>query len=170
MDISSFPSFGMSLNATTTKYWSQVYIMFQHTFFLFQGDIDGNGTLDCEEFVTVLLHIKKMSNEEYLPKAFKYFDKDGNGYIEMEELMEALADDELGPNEQVVKDIIRDVDTDKVSSQNKLKRTMFQVASSERSCQETISFPSFVFVKCKLMFDKVKLLHLGRSVNQQQSP
>jgi calcium-dependent protein kinase len=85
-----------------------------------QGDIDGNGTLDCEEFVTVLLHIKKMSNEEYLPKAFKYFDKDGNGYIEMEELMEALGDDELGPNEQVVKDIIRDVDTDKVSSGNKL--------------------------------------------------
>ncbi|CAM0952394.1 unnamed protein product [Alopecurus aequalis] len=77
------------------------------------GDIDGNGTLDCEEFVAVLFHIKKMSNEEYLPKAFKYFDKDGNGYIEMEELMEALADGELGPNEQVVKDIIRDVDTDK---------------------------------------------------------
>ncbi|PNT64929.1 hypothetical protein BRADI_4g35100v3 [Brachypodium distachyon] len=77
------------------------------------GDIDGNGTLDCEEFVTVLLHIKKMSNEEYLPKAFKYFDKDGDGFIEMEELMEALADDELGPNEQVVKDIICDVDTDK---------------------------------------------------------
>jgi calcium-dependent protein kinase len=88
-----------------------------------QGDIDGNGTLDCEEFVTVLLHIKKMSNEEYLPKAFKYFDKDGNGYIEMEELMEALGDDELGPNEQVVKDIIRDVDTDKVSSGNKLIKT-----------------------------------------------
>uniref|UniRef100_A0A0E0M3C2 Calcium-dependent protein kinase n=1 Tax=Oryza punctata TaxID=4537 RepID=A0A0E0M3C2_ORYPU len=76
------------------------------------GDIDGNGTLDCEEFVTVLLHIKKMSNEEYLPKAFKFFDKDGNGFIEMEELMDALGD-ELGPTEQVVKDIIRDIDTDK---------------------------------------------------------
>ncbi|KAM3276703.1 hypothetical protein ACQJBY_044851 [Aegilops geniculata] len=76
------------------------------------GDIDGNGTLDTDEFVTVLLHIKKMSNEEYLPEAFKYFDKDGNGYIEMEELMEALGDDELGPDEQVIKYIIRDVDTD----------------------------------------------------------
>lgn len=65
--------------------------------------------------MTVLLHIKKMSNEEYLPEAFKYFDKNGNGYIEMEELMEALGDDELGPDEQVIKDIIRDVDTDKVS-------------------------------------------------------
>ncbi|KAG8057386.1 hypothetical protein GUJ93_ZPchr0002g25790 [Zizania palustris] len=80
------------------------------------GDLDGNGTLDCEEFLTVLLHIKKMSNEEYLPKAFKFFDKDGNGFIEMEELMEALADGELGPTEQVVKDIIHDIDMDKVSS------------------------------------------------------
>lgn len=57
-----------------------------------------------------------MSNGEYLPKAFKFFDKDGNGFIEMEELMEALADGELGHNEKVVKDIIRDIDTDKVSS------------------------------------------------------
>uniref|UniRef100_A0A0D9XFK8 Calcium-dependent protein kinase n=1 Tax=Leersia perrieri TaxID=77586 RepID=A0A0D9XFK8_9ORYZ len=77
------------------------------------GDTDGNGTLDCEEFVTVLLHIKKMSNEEYLPKAFKFFDKDGNGFIEIEELMDALGDGELAPTEQVVKDIIRDIDTDK---------------------------------------------------------
>ncbi|KAF8701099.1 hypothetical protein HU200_033751 [Digitaria exilis] len=77
------------------------------------GDIHGNGTLDCEEFVTVLLHIKKMSNNEYLPTAFKFFDKDGNGFIEMEELMEALGDDELKPNGQVVDDIIREVDKDK---------------------------------------------------------
>ncbi|XP_015696753.2 calcium-dependent protein kinase 22 isoform X2 [Oryza brachyantha] len=77
------------------------------------GDIDGDGTLDCEEFVTVLLHIKKMSNEEYLPKVFKFFDKDGNGFIEMEELMEALGDGELGLTEQVIKDIIQDIDTDK---------------------------------------------------------
>ncbi|XP_066390552.1 calcium-dependent protein kinase 22-like [Miscanthus floridulus] len=77
------------------------------------GDIHGNGTLDCEEFVTVLLHIKKMSNNEYLPKAFKFFDKDGNGFIEMAELMEALGDGELKPNEQVVNDIIREVDKDK---------------------------------------------------------
>ncbi|XP_062193711.1 calcium-dependent protein kinase 22-like [Phragmites australis] len=77
------------------------------------GDIEGNGALDCEEFVTVLLHIKKMSNEEYLPKAFKFFDKDGNGFIEMEELMEALGDGGLGPNDQVVNDIISEVDKDK---------------------------------------------------------
>lgn len=84
-------------------------------FFILQGDIHGSGTLDCEEFVTVLLHIKKMSSDEYLPKAFKFFDKDGNGFIEMEELTEALADGELKPNEQVVNEIICEVDKDKVS-------------------------------------------------------
>uniref|UniRef100_A0A0A8YP72 EF-hand domain-containing protein n=1 Tax=Arundo donax TaxID=35708 RepID=A0A0A8YP72_ARUDO len=77
------------------------------------GDIEGNGTLDCEGFVTILLHIKKMSTEEYLPKAFEFFDKDRNGFIEMEELMEALGDGELRPNELVVNDIISEVDKDK---------------------------------------------------------
>ncbi|ONM56361.1 Calcium-dependent protein kinase 24 [Zea mays] len=77
------------------------------------GDIHGTDTLDCEEFVTVLLHIKKMSNDEYLPKAFEFFDKDGNGFIEMSELMETLSDGELKPDEQLVNDIIQEVDKDK---------------------------------------------------------
>jgi calcium-dependent protein kinase len=56
-----------------------------------------------------------MRNDEYLPKAFKFFDKDGNGFIDMEELMEALGDGELKPNGQVINDIICEVDKDKVS-------------------------------------------------------
>ncbi|KAL6900689.1 hypothetical protein ACP4OV_005365 [Aristida adscensionis] len=71
------------------------------------ADTDGNGTLDCDEFVTVSLHLRKMANDEYLAAAFKYFDKDGSGFIELEELKE-----ELGPNDQIICDIIRDVDTD----------------------------------------------------------
>ncbi|WVZ91868.1 hypothetical protein U9M48_037983 [Paspalum notatum var. saurae] len=72
------------------------------------ADTDGNGTLDCDEFVTVSLHLKKMSNDQYLADAFSYFDKDGSGFIELDELRE-----ELGPNDQAILDIIRDVDTDK---------------------------------------------------------
>ena len=50
------------------------------------ANTDANGTLDCDEFVTVSLHLKKMTNDEYLASAFSYFDKDGSGFIELEEL------------------------------------------------------------------------------------
>lgn len=80
-----------------------------------QADSDGNGTLNCEEFVTLAVHLKKMNSEELLREAFLYFDKDGSGYIEFEELQEALIDDHFGPsNEQVIHDIIFDADIDKV--------------------------------------------------------
>lgn len=78
------------------------------------ADYDGNGTLSCEEFVTLAVHLKKISNEELLREAFLYFDKDGSGYIEFEELQEALLDDHFGTaNEQVIHDIIYDADIDK---------------------------------------------------------
>ncbi|KAF3455791.1 hypothetical protein FNV43_RR00433 [Rhamnella rubrinervis] len=78
------------------------------------ADADGNGTLDCEEFVTISVHLKKIDNDEHLPEAFSYFDKNKSGFIEFDELKEALLDDNLGPdNEQVIHDIIFDVDLDK---------------------------------------------------------
>lgn len=70
--------------------------------------------MDCDEFLAISVHLKQLGNEELLSKAFKYFDKDGNGYIEINELREALGEDDLGPNEQVILDIISDVDKDKV--------------------------------------------------------
>ena len=73
-----------------------------------QADNDGNRTQDCDLFVTVSLHLKKMTNNEYLAAAFKYFDKDGSSFIKLEELREAL-----GPSDQqVIQYIIRDVNTD----------------------------------------------------------
>lgn len=80
-----------------------------------QADVDGNGTLDYGEFVAVSIHLKKIGNDDHLRQAFSYFDQNNTGYIEIEELRESLADD-LGLNyEEVIKSIIRDVDTDKVS-------------------------------------------------------
>lgn len=63
--------------------------------------------------MTVSVHLKKISSEEQLTKAFNYFDKDGSGYIEMDELREALHEGDA-PSEQVIWEIISDVDTDKV--------------------------------------------------------
>ncbi|XP_050372458.1 calcium-dependent protein kinase 24 [Argentina anserina] len=78
------------------------------------ADVDGSGTLNCEEFVMVSVHLKKISSDELLAQAFSYFDKNNSNYIEFDELREALLDDQLGPaNEQVIRDIIFDVDLDK---------------------------------------------------------
>lgn len=78
------------------------------------ADEDGNGTLSCDEFVAMSVHLKKIGCDEYLYEAFRFFDKNGTGYIEFDELKEALTEDRPCPNhEQVIKDIIRDVDLDK---------------------------------------------------------
>ncbi|KQJ91801.1 calcium-dependent protein kinase 29 [Brachypodium distachyon] len=74
------------------------------------ADIDGNGTLDCKEFVTVSIHLKKIRGEEHLPKVFNYFDKNMSGFIEMEELKEALSP---RGDQKAIEDIIFDIDIDK---------------------------------------------------------
>ncbi|XP_047330895.1 calcium-dependent protein kinase 24 [Impatiens glandulifera] len=81
------------------------------------ADIDGNGMLDCEEFVTMSVHLKRITNEdeEQLQRAFNYFDKNGSGYIEFEELRQSLLEDNIivANNDQIIRDIIFDVDLDK---------------------------------------------------------
>lgn len=79
-----------------------------------QADVDGNGTLDYGEFVTVTIHLQKMENDEHFRRAFMFFDKDGSGFIEMDELREALTDESGKTDDEVLNDILREVDTDKV--------------------------------------------------------
>lgn len=65
--------------------------------------------------MTMSVHLKRISSDEHLSRAFTFFDRNQSGYIEIDELKEALIDDHPGPNnEQVIKDIILDVDLDKV--------------------------------------------------------
>ncbi|KAF6167611.1 hypothetical protein GIB67_031194 [Kingdonia uniflora] len=75
----------------------------------FKTDIDGNGTLDFGEYVTVAIHLRKIRNNEYLHKAFTFFDKNKSGYIEIEELRDTLADEVDTNNEEVITAIIHDV-------------------------------------------------------------
>lgn len=66
------------------------------------------------------IHLIKIGNDEHLSQAFRFFDKDQNGYIEFDELKDAMVNDNLGPNnEQIIKDIISDVDLDKVRAFSK---------------------------------------------------
>ncbi|KAF6173802.1 hypothetical protein GIB67_003803 [Kingdonia uniflora] len=79
------------------------------------ANVDGNGTLNFGEYVVVTIHLRKIGNDEYLHKAFTFFNKIKNGYIEIEELRDALADEVDTNNEEVITAIIHDVDTKKVS-------------------------------------------------------
>lgn len=80
-----------------------------------QVDTNGKGTLDYGEFLAVLLHLRRMANDEHLHKAFSYFDKDGNGYIEPNELRDALMEDGADDCTDVANDIFQEVDTDKAN-------------------------------------------------------
>ncbi|XP_030527752.1 calcium-dependent protein kinase 24 [Rhodamnia argentea] len=78
------------------------------------ADEDGSGTLNCQEFVTMSVHMKRIGSDDHLSRAFEFFDKNGSGYIEFDELKEALIDDNSAPNnEQFIEDIIFDADLDK---------------------------------------------------------
>lgn len=55
-----------------------------------------------------------MENDEHFRRAFMFFDKDDSGYIELDELREALADEYGETDSNVLNDIMREVDTDKV--------------------------------------------------------
>ncbi|KAJ8464656.1 hypothetical protein OPV22_027208 [Ensete ventricosum] len=76
------------------------------------ADVDGNGALDYGEFVAVIIHLQRLSNDEHLRRAFMFFDKDGSNFIELDELSEALADESGQTDINVLHDIIREVDTD----------------------------------------------------------
>ncbi|KAH9783699.1 calcium-dependent protein kinase 24 [Citrus sinensis] len=78
------------------------------------ADVDGNGLLSCDEFVTMSVHLKRIGNDDILSQAFRFFDKNQSGFIEVDELKEVLLDDNAGPNgDQTIRDILRDVDLDR---------------------------------------------------------
>lgn len=107
-----------------------------------QADVDGNGSLDYGEFVAVIIHLQRLSNDEHLRRAFIFFDKDGSNYIELDELSEALADESGQTDFDVLNDIIREVDTDKVH--------VFLFVLSHKSC---------VCVACLLRSTELSFLH-----------
>ncbi|CAL5211473.1 unnamed protein product [Lathyrus oleraceus] len=76
------------------------------------ADSDGNGNLNCEEFITMSVHLRRIGNDEHLSEAFDFFDKNKSGYVEFDELKDALSDDD-STDDQVVRDILNDVDLDK---------------------------------------------------------
>jgi len=74
------------------------------------ADINGDGTIDYQEFLAATIHLGKLEQEDNLYKAFQHFDTDHSGFISKDELLAALAGhpDAL----QSVEAILAEVDTD----------------------------------------------------------
>ena len=49
-------------------------------------DINGDGRIDYQEFITAAVNRVKLINDQNLATAFKMFDQDGNGQISTAEL------------------------------------------------------------------------------------
>ena len=82
-----------------------------------QVDVGKDGTLDYGKFAALTVHLQRMDNDEHLHKAFLHFDLDRNGFIDFEELKQALMDEMAPDDTELIKDIMTEVDTDKVSTQ-----------------------------------------------------
>ena len=55
-------------------------------------DVDGNGTIDFSEFLTMMArNMSDIDIEEEIKEAFKVFDEDGNGSISVAELKHVMA-------------------------------------------------------------------------------
>ncbi|GAA0140154.1 non-receptor serine/threonine protein kinase [Lithospermum erythrorhizon] len=74
-------------------------------------DVDGDGTIDYIEFITATMHRHRLEKEEYLFKAFQYFDKDNSGFITKDELQMTMKEHNLC-DDCTMKDIISEVDAD----------------------------------------------------------
>ncbi len=64
------------------------------------ADLDGDGTLNYEEFIVATANLNKLEREQNILNAFKQFDTDHSGALSKAEVMDALTS--MGSSEQEV--------------------------------------------------------------------
>merc|ERR1711924_200080 len=75
-------------------------------------DVDGNGTIDLPEFLSLMARkMKDTDTEEELIEAFKVFDRDG-GFISAAELRHVMTNLGEKLTDEEVDEMIRDADVD----------------------------------------------------------
>jgi calcium-dependent protein kinase len=74
-------------------------------------DLDKNGFIEYQEFLTATVDVKKLLTDQNLKKAFEMFDKDNSGNISAEEIQKVLGMDN-SHSEQTWKRIVNEIDSD----------------------------------------------------------
>ena len=76
-------------------------------------DVDGNGTIDFPEFLSLMARkMKDTDTEEELIDAFKVFDRDGNGLISAAELRHVMTNLGEKLSDEEVDEMIKEADID----------------------------------------------------------
>ncbi len=73
-------------------------------------DMDGNGTIDYNEFITSAINKEKVLSKQNLELAFKTFDKDKSGKISIEEIGQIFNQTRAGVDKAVFEGMIKDAD------------------------------------------------------------
>ncbi|KAF9682936.1 hypothetical protein SADUNF_Sadunf05G0160100 [Salix dunnii] len=75
-------------------------------------DLEGNGTMDFEEFLIVMGRKQKENVAEELKEAFKVFDRNQDGYISANELRQVMMNLGERLTEEEAEQMIREADVD----------------------------------------------------------
>uniref|UniRef100_A0A6N2LFC9 EF-hand domain-containing protein n=1 Tax=Salix viminalis TaxID=40686 RepID=A0A6N2LFC9_SALVM len=75
-------------------------------------DLEGNGTMDFEEFLIVMGRKQKENVAEELQEAFKVFDRNQDGYISANELRQVMMNLGERLTEEEAEQMIREADVD----------------------------------------------------------
>ena len=74
-------------------------------------DLDGNGTVDLDEFIAATVNIQMINQTDALTTAFKTIDKDNSGYITPDEIESCLVNYGFSHEAKDIVTIIKECDT-----------------------------------------------------------
>ena len=71
-------------------------------------DLDGNGSIDYNEFLTATINREKILSQKNLEMAFQTFDKDSSGKISTDEIMQLFNNKDI--DKSVFEKIVKEAD------------------------------------------------------------
>jgi len=107
------PIFCHSLRSMKLQLSLVQFFFMRRNFRTLQVDEDGNGSIDFEEFLTMMSDkVKENEEHEDIREAFRVFDRDGDGFITCEELNHVMSTLGERLSRDEIEEMIREADLD----------------------------------------------------------